>query len=173
MKKFPLFFFILYFVSVLQAQHSTYTGEEHRAIKSLSEKEIEQYRLGAGMGLAKAAELNHYPGPKHVLEFVDTLDLSEQQTKELKKIIDEMKSAAVHLGNEIVEKEKMLNDAFADGVITISQLERLTKEIGDLQAKLRFVHLRAHITTTKLLTKHQIHTYDILRGYNSDGMNSH
>ena len=173
MKKFSLFFFILYFVSVLQAQHSAYTGEERRAIKSLSEKEIDQYRSGAGMGLAKAAELNHYPGPKHVLEFVDTLDLSEKQTKELEKIVEEMKSAAVHLGNEIIEKEKMLNDAFADGVITISQLERLTKEIGDLQAKLRFTHLRAHITTTTLLTKHQIHTYDILRGYDSDDMNNH
>ena len=173
MKKFPFFFFILYFVSVLQAQHSTYTGEERRAIKSLSEKEIDQYRSGAGMGLAKAAELNHYPGPKHVLEFVDTLDLSEKQTKEFEKIVEEMKSAAVHLGNEIVKKEKMLNDAFADGVITISQLERLTKEIGDLQAKLRFAHLRAHITTTKLLTKHQIHLYDLVRGYNAEDVYKH
>jgi len=38
---------------------------------ALSVEQIEQYRAGAGMGYAKAAELNRYPGPMHVLELAD------------------------------------------------------------------------------------------------------
>ena len=46
---------------------SPYTGEEQRAIKALSEEEIGDLLEARGMGLAKAAELNSYPGPLHVL----------------------------------------------------------------------------------------------------------
>ena len=35
-------------------------------IKALSSEEVEQYLSGAGMGYAKAAELNRHPGPIHV-----------------------------------------------------------------------------------------------------------
>ena len=37
-------------------------------IRSLSAEEIRGLRDGEGMGLARAAELNGYPGPTHVLE---------------------------------------------------------------------------------------------------------
>ena len=41
-----------------------------------------QFLAGAGMGYAKAAELNSYPGPMHVLELADRLGLTpDQQTK--------------------------------------------------------------------------------------------
>ena len=55
------------------AQHGPYAGEQQRAIKSLSEKDIADLQAGQGMGLAKAAELNGYPGPAHVLEHADAL----------------------------------------------------------------------------------------------------
>ena len=47
---------------------SKYMGQEKREIKSLSNEDIKELRTGAGWGLAKAAELNGLPGPKHVLE---------------------------------------------------------------------------------------------------------
>jgi hypothetical protein len=43
---------------------SPYSGQETREIKALSRDEISGYLSGDGMGFAKAAELNHYPGPK-------------------------------------------------------------------------------------------------------------
>ncbi len=162
-----IIFIVLICSTSAVAQKSSYAGEECRTIKSLSEKEIEQYHSGAGMGLAKAAELNHYPGPKHVLDFADTLELTGTQKKELEKIVGEMKSNAVQLGKEIVEKEKLLNDAFASNAISIERLEKLTDEIGALQGSLRFTHLNAHIATRNLLTKHQIRLYDLLRGYDT------
>lgn len=152
---------------ILSAQHSTYAGEEQRAIKSLSEKEIEQYLFGAGMGFAKAAELNHYPGPKHVLDLADTLGISAEKKSALEKIYIEMKADAIDAGKQIIENEKVLNDAFAADTITLTQLDHVTKEIGILQAKLRFIHLRAHLATKSSMTKHQIYLYDRIRGYAS------
>jgi hypothetical protein len=45
-----------------QSGHSPYAGQEKREIKALSAEDIEGYLTGQGMGFAKAAELNHYPG---------------------------------------------------------------------------------------------------------------
>ena len=164
---------ILYSVTPAIAQQSEYVGEEHRGIKTLSEKEIEQYLSGAGMGFAKAAELNHYPGPKHVLDLADTLGISAEKKSVLEKIYVEMKANAIQAGKQILENEKVLNDAFSAGTISLTQLEHVTNKIGALQAKLRFTHLRAHLVTKSLMTKHQIHLYDQLRGYYSDKVHEH
>ena len=61
---------------------SPYTELEKREIKALSKEEIGGYISGDGMGLAKTAELNHYPGPRHVLDLADELQLSGEQRKE-------------------------------------------------------------------------------------------
>ena len=50
------------------AQQSDYAGEQGRQIKALSAEAVSQYLSGAGMGYAKSAELNHFPGPLHALE---------------------------------------------------------------------------------------------------------
>ena len=46
-----------------------YAGQEAREIKALSAEELGD--LLAGKGLAKAAELDGYAGPAHVLELAD------------------------------------------------------------------------------------------------------
>ncbi len=38
---------------------SSYKGEETRTIKAMSAKQVNGYLSGKGLGLAKAAELNH------------------------------------------------------------------------------------------------------------------
>lgn len=38
------------------------------------------------MGFAKAAELNSYPGPKHVLDLGDRLKLTTQQRQQVQAI---------------------------------------------------------------------------------------
>jgi len=52
-------------------------GQQERPIKSLSEAEIQGYLNGEGRGLAKVAELNHYPGPQHVLDLADQFALTQ------------------------------------------------------------------------------------------------
>ena len=56
-----------------QHSHSPYAGHETSEIPSFTPVELEQLRTGDGMGLARPAELNHFPGPKHVLELAAEL----------------------------------------------------------------------------------------------------
>jgi hypothetical protein len=43
-----------------------YAGQQGRSIKAPSDDDIAALRKDEGMGMAKAAELNGYPGPAHV-----------------------------------------------------------------------------------------------------------
>src|ERR1041385_5507788 len=73
-----------------QQKPSPYEGQESRDIKALSDEEIRGLLNGQGMALAKAGELNHYPGPMHVLEFADQIKLTaaqRQRTEEIRKVM--------------------------------------------------------------------------------------
>jgi len=157
------------FILFAKSAHSPYAGEEKRNIKALSSEDVEGYLRGYGMGFAKAAELNHYPGPKHVLELAEALRLSEEQLDQVSGAYKRMHKEAVSLGRQIVEKERLLDNLFAEQEIDEKRMRELTIEIGRLQGTLRAVHLRAHLEMKKILTSQQIDQYDELRGYKGNG----
>lgn len=157
--------FAIIATATAQENHSQYKGEEKREIKALSAEDIQAYITGQGMGLAKAAELNHYPGPKHVLELSSDLKLSDKQLAETKASFDRMHREATRIGSLIVEKEKELDHLFAAKQVDAGRLERATAEIAKLQGELRFVHLKAHLEMRRVLSEEQIHNYVRLRGY--------
>jgi hypothetical protein len=148
---------------------SPYAGEETREIKALSRDEINGYLSGDGMSFAKAAELNHYPGPKHVLELADELQLSVEQRRRSQMIFDEMKAKAVSLGKQLVETEQLLDSRFAAANILDAELLQLVTEISVLHGKLRAVHLQAHLAERAVLSADQLRRYDALRGYQGPG----
>lgn len=148
-------------------QQKGYAGEERREIKSLSGEEIEQLLQGHGMGLAKAAELNHYPGPRHVLELGAQLELTPAQREATEVTFARMREEAVRLGRQIVERERALDALFAKGEIDAEMLRASTAEIARLQGNLRAAHLAAHLEMRRLLSPQQIKKYDELRGYSS------
>lgn len=150
-----------------QETQSPYAGEEAREIKALPAEEVIQLLTGQGMGLAKAAELNHYPGPKHVLELSLRLALSAEQIARTKGIRRKMSEEAIRLGKFIIEREQKLDELFASGEIDEEGLSELTGEIGRLQGQLRAAHLKAHLEMKTLLSEHQARLYDQLRGYGS------
>lgn len=127
------------------AQTGPYTGQQQREIKSLSPADVLQLLGGEGMGLAKAAELNGYPGPAHVLENAEALALSSDQKQATRRLMDEHKERARQLGVAVVAAERALDDAFAGRYIDRASLVRLTAQIGALQAQLREEHLRTHL----------------------------
>lgn len=149
------------------AADTPYAGQEQRAIKAMSEKEVQDYLAGKGMGYAKAAELNHYPGPAHVLELAPKLGLSAAQKKSTQEIFAAMQKEATRLGKLLVEKERELDRQFASGTITRDGLRALLNDIGGIQAELRRAHLQAHLDQRKVLTDDQVRQYDKLRGYGS------
>lgn len=157
----------LCFTAVVFAQStSPYAGQHSQNIKALSSDEIAGYLNGAGMGMAKAAELNHYPGPKHVLDLSESLHLTEAQRQQTLQIYKTMKKTAIRLGKQLIEKEQELDQLFARGTIDENRLQSLVMEIGNLYAALRLVHLTAHLKQKQILTAEQIQLYDQLRGYN-------
>ena len=144
---------------------SAYVGQENREIKSLSAQNIQDYLDGKGMGYAKPAELNHYPGPRHVLDMAQQLKLSDEQNQRSQALFKKMQANASALGRQLVDKEAELDKRFASGKIDRDSLNRLLREIGELTAQIRFVHLSAHLEQQSMLSREQIAQYDQLRGY--------
>lgn len=147
-------------------EHATpYAGLESRAIKALSDDEVGGLLAGEGMGLALAAELNGWPGPRHVLELAADLGLTENQRVLVEAIQDRMLTRARELGARVVEQEQALDRRFAHGHVDQDVLDTLTGEIGRLQGELRAVHLGAHLETRAVLDEEQRQAYQRLRGY--------
>jgi Spy/CpxP family protein refolding chaperone len=151
-----------------QHQHQSpqpYAGQQSRRIKALSEAEISGYLKGEGMGYAKVAELNRYPGPRHVLDLADQLDLTPEQRSKTQSLFESMRTRAVELGARFVDQEAELDRLFAEARIDDAGLQLALHEIALTQAELRAIHLRAHLAMRTLLTEQQIAEYDRLRGY--------
>jgi hypothetical protein len=151
----------------VQAQHQPYAGQESRDIKALSAKEIEQYRAGAGMGYAKAAELNRYPGPMHVLELAEKLKLSPEQRQATKQLMDAHKAEARAIGARVVDAEGRLEALFRRGQVRPEELATAVQEAATLQGEYRLAHLETHRRLRAILTDPQVAQYDVLRGYAS------
>lgn len=136
----PLVLFVLLSCAPAYAQdhtaHSAHTGKETRDIKALP-----------------------------TLDLRDKLMPTTMQISRIEQIYAEMNAKAIALGRQIVLAERELDTVFAARAITLAQLNELTANIGKLHATLRSVHLGAHLTTTSVLTKEQIHQYDVERGY--------
>ena len=156
----------------LASENHPYAGEEAREIKSLSKAEVDGLLSGKGLGYAKAAELNGYPGPAHVLELSEELSLSADQRSETEIIFSEMEAAAQDLGADLVTAERALDEAFRSKKIDESSLSERVEDIGNIESRLRALHLSAHLQQTKILSDEQISGYMELRGYNRAGQGS-
>ncbi len=145
-----------------------YAGFETREIKSLSQRDIEELRSGGGWGLALPAELNGRPGPAHLLELKDELNLSAKQVQAISTIYDDMRTAAIIAGERYIAAEAALDEAFAGSGLGANTLGTLIDEAADARAALRYVHLSQHLSTPELLSDAQIRKYNVLRGYSND-----
>ncbi len=120
---------------------------------------------GEGMGLATFAEMNGYPGPKHVLELKDQLGLTQDQVLKTEGIMKGVQVSAKQTGQEIVELEEELNKLFETGKITEKTLRARLDNIGKLRGQLRFIHMQAHVKMKGVLSDNQIQKYVELRGH--------
>ena len=167
-----LFIFSLLFTTPSLAQHkhdpqshAPYAGLEKREIKALSDEQIKDLKSGKGMTLALAAELNGYPGPAHVLELADKLNLTSKQKQQTQNLFKAMSKETKALGAQLIKEEKALDLLFKNKKVNPQNLKQTTQQIGQTQAKLREAHLRYHLLTVEILTPEQINSYNKLRGY--------
>ena len=151
-----------------QAPHgesSPCASEESRAVKSLSPEDLAELRRGGGWGLAKAAELNGMPGPVHLLELKDEIQLTPEQVVAVTERFERMRAEAITEGERFIAREQALEDAFRTRTVTEERLREMLGDIERSRARLRFIHLAAHLGTPALLTEEQIAQYNALRGY--------
>lgn len=153
-------------------QLSPYAGEQRREIKSLSSSELEAYLQGKGMGFAKPAELNGFPGPMHVLELADELKLQPTQREATQRLMQEHKAEVRALGQRYIAAEADLNRLFASREATPETLAQALRKSSELQTRIRESHLVTHLKQTALLTPQQIAGYSHLRGYTSEHASS-
>lgn len=151
-----------------ESYSSKYQGEELRKIKTLSKDDISELQKGGGWGLAKAAELNGYPGPLHILQMESEISLTPTQKSKVQTLYRDMNAQAVVLGQELIDLEGNLNTAFAEQNIDSESLEKHVTAIEAIRSSLRTLHLSAHLETPNILTEEQITLYNRLRGYSSN-----
>ena len=138
--------------SAAWAQTSPYAGQEQRAIKSMSEQEVAGLLNGAGAGFARAAELNGYPGPMHVLELADQLALSAEQRAATQALMTQHKTRARTMGEQLVNAERDLDKLFVQRTADAGAVDTATRRVGLLQADLRAEHLKTHVAQTALMS---------------------
>jgi len=150
---------------------SPYVGQESREIKALSREDVDSYLSGKGMGLAKAAELNGYPGPSHVLALASDLGITAEQKQRTESLFKSMQSKAIALGRSLVDEERKLDELFSSKAITQESLARSLKRIGELQAQVRQVHLETHLAQIEILTAAQVSKYHVASRIYQDARN--
>jgi Spy/CpxP family protein refolding chaperone len=151
---------------------SPYVGQEARQIKALSATEIAAYVEGKGMGFAKPAELNGYPGPMHVLELADQLLLTSEQKAASEALLLKHKTEVRELGRNYVSAEAAIDKLFASRLVTAEALRLAIDDSAKIQSRIRGAHLETHLQQTALLTPEQNAAYQKLRGYGS-GIHHH
>ncbi len=130
----------------------------------VSEQEKEALLKGAGLGAGMIAMMNGYPGPKHVLEMGDELELTAEQRESIGTIYGNVKAKSVELGTELVEKDEALAALFTSGSVSTGDVEKLAREIGELQGRVRAEHLNAHVETFDALTPAQREQLSSMQG---------
>jgi hypothetical protein len=97
---------------------SPYAGDETREIKALSPQEVSDLLAGKGMGFAKTAELNGFPGPAHVLELASQLQLRQSKWPEPKRCSRRCRRKPWTLAGRWSKKS---------GCLTVSSLQGLSR----------------------------------------------
>jgi len=141
-------------------------------VRGLSTQEVDDLLKGRGAGYARTAELNNYPGPRHLLDFAAPLDLAPSQIETLEGVFSDMQAKAQALGTDIVEAEAILSASFADTDISDESLNVQIRDLADLYGQLRVIHLQAHLRSRALLTYDQVTRYNELRGYDQAASNN-
>jgi Spy/CpxP family protein refolding chaperone len=147
------------------ATPSPYAGWQGGRSRGLSAEQIENLLSGRGMGMALPAELNGYPGPRHVLELARDLRLSPDQLARTRDLFEDMEAKAIALGEQIVAQEASLDQLFASGAAGEAAVQEVTAALGRLTGELRAHHLGYHLAMRDLLDPHQLEMYQRLRGY--------
>ena len=101
----------------------------------------------------------------HLLDLGDERSLTPTQPRDIQAIYRPVHTHAVAPGERIVAQDYALEEFFAHTLAHKARRRQVAAEIARLNGMLGFVHLDAHIVTTRALTPAQIDAYERARGY--------
>ena len=107
------------------------------------------------MSLARANELNNFPGRKLLLELASELELSNAQAMRIEEIRLNMKSQAVANGLGTFAPDCHLADLLASGRPSVTEARRMTRRSGVMRT-LQGIRLLAHMGSSGDVTGDQI-----------------
>ncbi|WP_426131407.1 hypothetical protein [Pararhizobium sp. PWRC1-1] len=95
--------------------------------------------------------------------------LGEDQKRNVLSVFENMQREAIAEGARYVSLEEDLEARFRARDVSATELKAELARIEESRARLRFVHLAAHLELLDILTEAQIDTYNRLRGYKEPG----
>ncbi|HVN48750.1 MAG TPA: hypothetical protein VMU30_08015 [Bacteroidota bacterium] len=127
--------------------------------QGITPSEKEGLLNGDATGQFLVAEQSNYPVPSKVLSFKEQLGLTNAQIKKINELMQNLPVSAQVKGQEIVEAEEDLSQAFASGTISDKTLRMKLEKIGRLRAEFRFTHLQVCIKVKQILSANQNERY--------------
>jgi Spy/CpxP family protein refolding chaperone len=128
-----------------------------------AQERAEGLRQGLGMGLALPAEDNGYPGPRHVLDLADQLQLTPDQRRRTEALLAQMTAEATPAAERLLADEAAVDRLFIDRAASPERIRAALEASAASGSALQFVHLRYHLLMTGLLSPEQIRRYAELR----------
>jgi Spy/CpxP family protein refolding chaperone len=149
-----------------------HAGVDDPLLKHLTAGQIRGLQNAAGLGLAKPAELHGMPGPKHVLELADDLDLTDEQRAQTQGAYERMRERALTLGEAVLVAERRVGGFMQERPSAIEgEVASALDEAVEAWRALARVHIEAHAEMMTILTDEQVERYSALRGYTEAGDN--
>lgn len=111
------------------------------------------FSAAMGPGGGSCGPMGH--GPK--IECLSKcLDLTEEQTKEIEKVLSGRKSEGLSVRNELTRATHELKGEMLKTHPDVSVVRKLTGKIGELKGRMRLVALERQLAIRKILTDEQI-----------------
>jgi Spy/CpxP family protein refolding chaperone len=138
-------------------------GHGHRQMQAMLDEIDRVIASGRGAGLAFAADQHGYPGPMHVLELKEQLQLTPAQEVLLMALQHAMFTDSRPKSARLMDAEARLRRLFADGVADEAGVRAAVTEIERARTEVRLVHLLTHLQTRPVLTAEQRRLYHAAR----------
>lgn len=143
------------------------TTLKHSPIRSLSDKQYNNYLKGTGMeSLAYVAEMNHFPLPDEVVKYKKELDLSPSEIKQLNDVVKFLQMKKTEIGESAIRNERMLDSLFRTRKADEGTVIFYGNRYGLYEGEYRTVLLQACLRTEKILTPQQIRRFEALQKHN-------
>jgi Spy/CpxP family protein refolding chaperone len=134
-----------------------------------SKERTEGLLEGRGMGLAIPAENNGYPGPRHVLDAAEQLNLTPEQKAKTEALVAAMKDEAIPVAKRLVADEAALDNLFITHTADLAGIKAASDKAAQSESVLRVIHLKYHLAMVSILNADQIAAYTALGSHPEKG----